>query len=218
MIREVDINDISDGNLYNSSDMVKISCNDCNGCSQCCHDMGESIILDPYDIYMLQKGIHKTAEELLAEEVLELHVVDGVILPNIAMRSETNACSFLSDSGRCTIHPFRSGFCRLFPLGRVYEGDDFAYFHQIHECPYPNKAKVKIKKWLDIPNLSAYEEFVRKWHAHLKRMQQELSDASDSYAKNANMFLLKQFYLKPYDVESDFYPQFYERLSFYSHL
>lgn len=46
MRREVDINDISDGKLYELDDMVKADCGGCNGCFSCCMGMGESIILE----------------------------------------------------------------------------------------------------------------------------------------------------------------------------
>ena len=34
-----DINEISDGKKYSISDMVKIGCDDCKGCSACCRQM-----------------------------------------------------------------------------------------------------------------------------------------------------------------------------------
>ena len=48
-----DLLEISDGKLYGNNDMAKISCHDCAGCSSCCQDMGESIWLDPYDVFQL---------------------------------------------------------------------------------------------------------------------------------------------------------------------
>ena len=56
MIRDIDINEISDGNRYSKDDMVRMGCNDCDGCHKCCTGMGDSIILDPYDVYELVKG------------------------------------------------------------------------------------------------------------------------------------------------------------------
>ena len=55
MKRNVDINEISDGRLYSSGDMVKADCHDCKGCSACCRGMGNSIILDPMDIWRLHR-------------------------------------------------------------------------------------------------------------------------------------------------------------------
>lgn len=53
MRRNVNLEDISDGKLYTSSDMAKADCHGCVGCSACCHGMGNSIVLDPRDISLL---------------------------------------------------------------------------------------------------------------------------------------------------------------------
>ena len=66
MERMIDLKEISDGRLYTADDMVKADCQDCKGCSACCRGMGSSIILDPYDIYQLEQGLHLSFEELLA--------------------------------------------------------------------------------------------------------------------------------------------------------
>ena len=55
--------------LYGINDMVKADCGDCKGCFSCCQGMGASILLDPYDVYLLKKNLHKTLEELLEREV-----------------------------------------------------------------------------------------------------------------------------------------------------
>ena len=117
--------DDSVGRLYGNNDMVKVGCHDCAGCFSCCTDMGESIWLDPYDVYHMTIGLGKNFEELLAKEV-EQHVEDGLILPNIRMVDASHAknageeielrCSFINEAGRCSIHAYRPGFCRLFPL------------------------------------------------------------------------------------------------------
>ncbi len=54
-----------------------------------------------------------------ADGPLELNVVDGIILPNLKMARAEEACSFLDTNGRCTVHAFRPGICRMFPLGRL---------------------------------------------------------------------------------------------------
>ena len=114
MKRNVSLAEISDGRLYKASDMVKADCGGCNGCSRCCHGMGNSIILDPYDVYRMTTGMGKSMQELLAASV-ELNVVDGVILPNLKMQGAEEACAYLDGGGRCSIHPYRPGICRLFP-------------------------------------------------------------------------------------------------------
>lgn len=212
MEREIDLKEISDGKLYEVNDMVKAGCDDCRGCSSCCRGMGESILLDPMDIYRLTTNLECTFEQLL-ETCVELHVVDGIVLPNMKMVGREEQCPFLNQEGRCNIHAIRPGICRLFPLGRCYEEGSFRYFLQVHECPKESKTKVKIKKWLDIPDIKAYENFICQWHYFLKdsgRILQEMRQ--EKLVNKTNRYILEQFYRKPYDGSRDFYEQFQLRL------
>lgn len=211
MKREVDINEISDGNLYESNDMVKADCGDCKGCSACCHGMGDSIVLDPYDVYRLTNGLNLSFEMLL-EDKIALNVFDGMILPHLKMCGENESCGFLDENGRCSVHAIRPGICRLFPLGRYYVEDGFKYFLQVHECKNQNRTKVKVKKWIDTPDLKQNEEFVIIWHDFVNEIQEKMMQlANDEVFKKVNMFLLQQFYIERYHNE-DFYKQFEERL------
>lgn len=212
MERHVNLNEISDGKRYTLNDMVKADCQDCAGCSACCQGMGESIVLDPMDIYRLSAGLTQRFEELLATGV-ELHVVDGVILPNLKMAGAQERCVYLNDAGRCSIHPYRPGICRLFPLGRIYEDHSFQYFLQVHECKKDNRTKIKVKKWLDIPDAARYDQYINEWHYFIRDIQEQVRTMEDEQAVKAIcLSILKDFYMTPYDTESDFYPQFAARL------
>ena len=214
MIREIDIDEISDGKRYRANDMVKIECNDCKGCSDCCHDMDDTIILDPYDIYMLCKATDLSFEGLLAGGKISLRVVDGIIAPHILMQQDTKSCGFLSEEGRCTVHDFRPGFCRLFPMGRIYENDGFSYFLQVNECSYGTKNKIKLKKWLGIPALGEYEKYILHYHDLLKSFTARFTeDTNDEVVKSINMLILNTLFKEPYNGNEDFYPQYYERAS-----
>lgn len=212
MLRDVDINDISDGKLYTASDYVNVTSDDCKGCSECCRVVGDTILLDPYDIYNLSGALKMTFAEMM-EKVIELRLVDGCILPNMLMQEETDACGMLKN-GRCSIHTARPGFCRLFPLGRIYDDDgNFKYFIQIHECPYPEKGSVKVSDWLGIDNIDKYEEYIRAWHALTKSVGNYVSSCENTEAATkANWMLVRLFFEKPYDLSQDFYSQFYDRL------
>ena len=175
MKRYVSLEEISDGRLYTAKDMVRADCHGCEGCSACCHGMGESVILDPYDVYRLEKMEGFSFAESIGRTI-ELNVVDGVILPNLMMAGEKESCGFLDREGRCSIHPYRPGICRLFPLGRFYEEGSFRYFLQKDECPKA-RTKIKLSKWLDTPELSRYEEFVLHWHYLVKDLEEKLSVA-----------------------------------------
>lgn len=208
MLRECDINEISDGKRYCANDMVKLGCNDCRGCHSCCEGMEDTIVLDPYDIYRLTRNLDLDFQ-ILMQERIALHVEEGLILPHLAMSELTGACSFLNEEGRCSIHAHRPGICRLFPLGRIYENGGFSYFLQVNECVRESRTKEKVKNWIDTPRLREYEAFILKWHNYIKEMQSFLEDKAD--AKDWNMLHLQMFYILPYESE-DFYLEFEERL------
>lgn len=211
MRREVALEEISDGKLYGSNDMVKADCQDCKGCCDCCKGMGDTVILDPLDVHRLSEYLGKTAERLLSEE-LELDVADGNILPHLRMTGPEERCVFLNQEGRCSVHAARPGICRLFPLGRFYENNSFQYFLQIYECKKQNRSKIKVKKWIDTPDVKKYEQFVNDWHYFLKDVQEALYKIEDTdVIKKLNIFVINRFYIKPYDTDA-FYLQFYERL------
>lgn len=212
MERNVTLEEISDGKLYKSNDMVKTDCHDCDGCFACCQGMGDSILLDPLDIYRLTQGLSVTFEKLL-EDKISLRVVDGMVVPNLNMTGEKESCIFLNNQGRCSIHAIRPGICRLFPLGRYYKDDSFWYFLQVHECKKSNKTKIKVSKWMDTKDLRKYEEYITAWHYFIKDIQNEIRcTPNGGFMKEMSMYILSHFYLESFREDIDFYIQFQERL------
>ena len=197
--------------LYELNDMVKAGCHDCHGCSACCRGMGDTILLDPCDIYRLTKGLQKGFDELF-EDCVELHVEEGLLLPNLRM-GEEDACIFLLEKGRCDIHEFRPGLCRAFPLGRNYEDGKLSYF-LLEECPMENKTKVKVEKWLGMPDSKSYHSFLTDWHYLIKDLKSRaavLATREDDKLKEMNLLFLQTFYIRAYLTDKDFYSQFKER-------
>ena len=258
MWREETVEELSDGRFYTANDLVKIGTDDCKGCSDCCR-MGPVIVLDPLDVFELNRFLGQSFEELL-NETIELKVIDGLILPALKLvqkdlpektpagvadqktlqentadrrdrvsaqedaqedaqenaqegaQEEAMVCPYLGEDGRCTIHDFRPGICRLYPLGRSWENGDFRYILQINECTHCNGTKIKVKKWLGIPNLAAYEAFCRDWH-ELLASARRLLEGTGPESKLRNqicVYLLRQFYLCDWNVD-DFYDVFAQR-------
>lgn len=198
--------------LLNANDIAKLGCNDCAGCSECCRGMGDSILLDAYDIYMLQAVTGQVFSQLVQDKI-SLHVEEGLILPALKMQEDTDACGFLSREGRCSIHSHRPGLCRLFPLGRNYDEKGLRYFLLEDACKASNCTKVKIKKWLETGQLLRYERFLTEWHGLRKDIQKRIMEQeSDEYMRKANVIFLETFYQTPYDTEQSFYEQFDMRL------
>lgn len=213
MLRDCDLDKISDGKKYQINDMVKADCNGCKNCSECCHGMGNTIVLDPLDFYRISDHL-KYSFEAMIDKQIELNIVDGIILPNLKMLDHLHEqCVFLDENNRCSIHAYRPGICRIFPLGRLYEDNSFSYILQVKECPNENKSKVKVNKWIDTPNLKQNQRFISDWHYFLKEIHAKLlTRADEELIKKVTMQILQFFYIEPYKTEEDFYAQFYARL------
>lgn len=274
MLREESIEDIYDGRFYAPDDLVPVGCEDCAGCSDCCETTGDSIILDPFDMYMLSRGTGKTFADMLEREI-EIRLVDGLILPNLMQHHEVRAgeqpapgagelpgslaaartdpgvhpgvqpaprageqprcaaavssgsadrqgsapggcpgdrCPFLSALGRCTIHPYRPGMCRLYPLGRYYADGGFRYILQKNECTGRVKTPVLLRDWLDIDDLPRYEAFVLDWHRFREAAQRGVRALTDHSRESVLRYILQVFFMHPYLPGMDFYPQYGARM------
>lgn len=199
--------------FFDLTDLVRADCHDCEGCSSCCRGMGDSILLDPYDVYQLERDGGMTMQVLLDRGDVALTVWEGMILPHLQMRADTGACTFLSGDGRCEIHSYRPGICRLFPLGRNFTEGKMNYFLLEGACENRSRSKIKVSKWLGVEPAAAYHDFVRSWHDFRHEMLAVLAEADEEQAKQLNLYLLRSFFLTSYDISIDFYPQFYARVN-----
>ena len=100
MERDMNLDEISDGKLYEANDMVRLGCGDCDGCSACCHGMGDTIVLDPYDIWQLTGNLHHTFEQLLSQGKIAL----GYPAPSVPRR-RTGGLPLSQHTGKMQ-HPF----------------------------------------------------------------------------------------------------------------
>ena len=246
MLREGDISDIFDGHFYGPEDPAPVGCGDCAGCSACCRNTGDTIILDPYDMYMLCRGTGKTFQQMLEREI-EIRLVDGLVLPNLmqhhefplrmekmhgarkmperpaseaktCLREEAGAqesgdhCPFLSAAGRCTIHSFRPGLCRLYPLGRYYREGGFVYICQKDECREREKTPVRVRDWLGVEDLPRYEAFLLGWHDFKKQGEAAMERLTPKSRESVRRYILQIFYVHPWLSDVDFYAQYEARL------
>lgn len=202
MLRTESLEEITDGKKYSVNDMVKAGTGGCAGCSHCCETMADTIVLSPMDVFNLEKATGKSFEGLV-DTCLELKIHDGIILPN--MKSDNGVCVMLKDK-RCTIHAERPDFCRLFPLGRLYEDDTFSYIMQINQCDKAS-VKVKVKKWIDTPDYERYSKYILRWHGIIKKSAAKAAQEPDR-CKDIMMSLLQRFYQVSFVNDSDFYEEF----------
>ena len=223
MLREQSLEEIYDGRFYTPDDYVPVGCEDCAGCSDCCRNTGDSIILDPFDMYMLCRAVGKIFTDMIEQEI-EIRLVDGLILPNLMQHHDGDGstensspqpddhCPFLSSAGRCSIHPYRPGFCRLYPMGRYYTEDGFRYILQKEECTGREKTPVLLRDWLGIEDLESYEEYVLNWHAFRKEAERAVSFLTERSRDSVTRYILQVFFVHPYLTDIDFYTQYDARM------
>ncbi len=105
------------------------------------------------------------------------------------------------------------GYAGFFRLGRYYEDRDFRYFLQTHECLKENRAKIKVKKWIDTPELEKNQKFIADWHYFLKDTQYMLQKPeNETRRKEISMYILTSFYMIEYRENEDFYAQVDRRM------
>lgn len=199
---------ISDGRIYDIEDTVKADTGGCNGCSACCHSVGDLVVLTPFDVYEIVNYLNTSFDDLLIDQ-LELRENNKIMLPHLKMHGASERCSFLNVEDRCMIHKHRPNICRLFPLGRVYEKDNFKYFLQVGSCIKPNLRKVKVKEWIGIENYPENKAFILEWYRLLKALTFRLKFVRDDQEREAiNKYLLDTFYRITLNDGEDFYSAF----------
>lgn len=204
------LNEISDGKLYDIEDMVKADTCGCNGCSDCCNDVGDLVVLTPFDIYEMTTYLNTDFDKLLGDKIL-LRENNKITLPYLKMQDENKNCSFLDKNGRCTIHSKRPNICRLFPLGRAYQDNDFKYFLQVDNCPKDELKDVKVSQWINIENYNENKKFILEWYKFIKALTFRLKFVRDEKEiAHINEFLLDNFYRVK--IDNDFYKSFEELL------
>ena len=72
---------------------------------------------------------------------------------------------------------------------------------------------MKVKKWIDTPNLQENKKFIIDWHYFIDDVQEEISRIADeALIKKIDLFILQHFFMERYSEEEDFYTQFNVRL------
>ena len=206
------LDEISDGKLYDINDIVKADTCGCDGCSDCCHDVGDLVVLTPFDIYEMVNYLNTTFDELIGNKI-ELRENNKILLPYLKMNEKNKKCSFLNYENRCTIHSKRPNICRLFPLGRAYQDDDFKYFLQIGNCPKEDLKDVKVEKWIEIENYNENKKFILEWYKFIKALTFRLKFIRDENEINEiNKTLLDNCYRIKIKEDENFYSEFSKRL------
>ncbi|MGL4363054.1 MAG: YkgJ family cysteine cluster protein [Cellulosilyticaceae bacterium] len=199
---------ISDGKLYDYDDIVNADTRGCNGCYTCCHQIGDLVELTPFDVYEMTTYLNETFD-MLCDKKIALQKNNKLMLPYLKMVGERQQCSFLNEKGRCSIHGQRPNICRLFPLGRVYENDNFKYFLQVGTCVMNDLSPIKVSDWIGIKDYDENKKFIIEWYKLLKALQFRLKFVYDEEERcQLNDYLIKTFYNLDVKENETFYEAF----------
>ena len=208
MNQTIDLLSISDGKKYKIGDKVKADAMGCEGCFACCHDVGNLVTLTPKDIWEMRRALNLDSESLF-QSYVELKVEHKLPIPYLKMKPSNQNCVFLNDVEECSIHANRPDICRLFPLARVYEGDDYYYILQKNACVKPKLEYVSVSKWLGIEAYPDHKAFILSWHNLLTALRFRLKFVRDDKTLNElNRIFMESFYYIPLTLEGDFYSYF----------
>ena len=92
--------------LLTSRDLARVSCSSCEGCGECCRGMDDTIHLDPYDLYELEKHLGKSFDELfdvrigLAGSMISGRASAACFRSGAAMRTARSATSWSTEPAR----------------------------------------------------------------------------------------------------------------------
>jgi len=105
----------SDAAVLAETDLLQLSCG-ISGCDSNCCKASAPIVLNPYEIALICRETTMSYEDLL--DIVDTDRANGFPL---VMLPRDPACHFWTEQG-CSIYQARPLACRLFPMGRVYDG------------------------------------------------------------------------------------------------
>jgi len=118
----------TDAKILSASDTLHLSCG-VNGCDANCCTKSAPIVLNPYEIALICRETGMSYEDLL--DIVDTGRAKGFPL---VMLPRYPACHFFTGKG-CSIYRSRPLACRLYPLGRVFDGGTSYIVHPgINAC------------------------------------------------------------------------------------
>jgi len=105
----------AEASVLSESDLMQLACG-IDGCDSNCCKASAPIVLNPYEIALICRESKMSYEDLL--DIVDTDRANGFPL---VMLPRNPVCHFWTTSG-CRIYDARPLACRLFPIGRVFDG------------------------------------------------------------------------------------------------
>lgn len=150
--------------LVDLDDTIKFNC---KRCGKCCSGRTD-IILNPYDVYNIAKGLGITPEEVI-KQYCNVHCGSNSCLPIVTLKEDKRGlCPFLkffANEGKfgCSVNNFKPGACIMHPIGIVRSVDQTTHkqekqFIEVPSCDIHGiETEIKIRDFIK-PYLDKEEE------------------------------------------------------------
>lgn len=194
----------------------------CRRCGKCCKNQ-DTILFSPWDVFRIGKKVGKSPATVI-KDYTEVYVGPQSRIPvvHLLMQGKKNACPFLTEEGRCSIHDVKPTVCALYPLGRVItsqapgEALDSGAENIVHyilsgQCGSAKKTHT-VREWLANFGIPEHDEFFYLWtgmQLKLSLLVRELEDRGvSSKALHPIWNVIFTGLYTAYDTEQEFMPQF----------
>lgn len=184
---------------------------DCDLCGNCCKGR-EDILLSPYDVFRLAKGLNMTTEAVI-KKYCSVYLGSQSRLPVISLYPVApNAhCPFLSDG--CLVHDFKPSVCLMYPLGRYLKEETVEVMYFLQDITCGEKMSLRtVDDWvkgLDEETFVTWSNFVMELTQNEKIRTIFAEDILSPAADILFHFLVFALYTD-YDIEMDFLSQLKE--------
>lgn len=130
---------------------------ECSLCGECCRNVEQSVLLEPYDIYRIASHLRQTGRDIsgiehVISEYAKVKLLPGSEYPVFLLktRGQKKECVFLNE-GRCSIQESKPRACRLYPLSAWPNDtmDGFDYLLASQKRHHITGAALLVSDWMD---------------------------------------------------------------------
>ena len=194
----------------------------CRQCGKCCKNQN-TILFSPWDIFKIAKKIGKSPFSVI-RDYTEVYIGPQSRIPvvHLLMQGKKNACPFLTEEGRCSIHDAKPTVCALYPLGRVVTsetpdhaldsgGENIVHYIMSGQCGSAKKTHT-VREWLASFGIPEHDEFFYLWTGMQLKLsllirEMESKGISGKALQPVWNVIFTGLYIA-YNTEEEFIPQF----------
>lgn len=187
----------------------------CTGCGKCCKHVRQSVPVESLDLFRLAKylrkiGLQFNCIEELINRFTEFAILDecGYFVLMLRVAGPKDACIFLTDDNRCSIHEANPRACRMYPfVADPGNGNGFRFLvsrEYLHHFKGPG---IHVRNWLKRYFTAEDREFLRADMGAAGEIAKLLRQIPETEKVTALLHFMRCKYID-YDLERPFMEQY----------